>query len=234
MYDAGRLGSPRAGVRPIAAYLWSRGIRRIETAIISHADADHFNALPGLMERFAVGQVCVSPFMFDSQAPAISALRQAIRASPTPVKILRRGDSWSLGGDVRARVRHPPAMAPSGSDNADSIVLQISGGGREILLTGDLEPPGLKRLLNQPALRCEGLMAPHHGSSHSDPAALAAWARPRWVVISDGHGRDTELTRRVYEAAGAKVAHTARDGAARISVYPQGTQLRTWGRSGWQ
>jgi len=49
LYDAGRLGSPVAASRAVAGYLWSRGITHIDAAIVSHADADHYNALPALL-----------------------------------------------------------------------------------------------------------------------------------------------------------------------------------------
>lgn len=47
LYDAGRMGSPLAGTRAVAATLWSRRIRHLDAVVISHADADHYNALPG-------------------------------------------------------------------------------------------------------------------------------------------------------------------------------------------
>ena len=34
------------------AILWHRGITRIDGMILSHADVDHYNAVPGLLERF--------------------------------------------------------------------------------------------------------------------------------------------------------------------------------------
>jgi competence protein ComEC len=47
LYDAGRLGSPQAASDAVAGYLWSRGITHLDAAVLSHADADHYNALPG-------------------------------------------------------------------------------------------------------------------------------------------------------------------------------------------
>ncbi|MBW3598807.1 MAG: ComEC/Rec2 family competence protein, partial [Planctomycetes bacterium] len=69
LYDAGSLGPPTSGGRAIAAVLWSRGLRHLDAVVLSHADADHYNALPELLERFSVGVVYVSPLMFDHQTP---------------------------------------------------------------------------------------------------------------------------------------------------------------------
>ena len=53
LYDAGRFGSPVMGTHSIAGFLWSRGITHLDAVILSHADVDHYNALPGLIERFS-------------------------------------------------------------------------------------------------------------------------------------------------------------------------------------
>ena len=78
LYDAGRLGSPLAGIRPISSVLWQRGITHLDAIVISHADADHFNAIPGLLERFSAGAVYVSPAMFRRLPDAVKELRDAI------------------------------------------------------------------------------------------------------------------------------------------------------------
>jgi competence protein ComEC len=46
LYDAGSLGSPEFATQTIASYLWHRGIMRIDGIVISHADIDHYNAVP--------------------------------------------------------------------------------------------------------------------------------------------------------------------------------------------
>ncbi len=57
LYDAGALGGPEGDRPPNLAFLWHRGISRIDEVFLSHADLDHFNGLPALLDRFAVGQV---------------------------------------------------------------------------------------------------------------------------------------------------------------------------------
>ena len=65
LYDAGSLGSPDIATQTIASFLWSRGLTGIDALVLSHADVDHYNAVPGLIERFRIGRVYVSPLMFD-------------------------------------------------------------------------------------------------------------------------------------------------------------------------
>ena len=68
LYDAGRMGHPRAAALPISSVLWARRIHHIDALVLSHADADHFNAAPELLQRFSVGIVYVSPVMFREPA----------------------------------------------------------------------------------------------------------------------------------------------------------------------
>src|ERR671923_150444 len=75
--DAGARAGPDVTRRQIAPYLWSRGIRRIDEVFLSHADLDHFNGLPTLLDRFAVGQVTLTPSFADKPTPAV---REAVAA----------------------------------------------------------------------------------------------------------------------------------------------------------
>ena len=71
-----------------------------------------------------------------------------------------------------------------GSDNANSLVLMVQYLDHRILLTGDLESPGLDDVLAEQPIACDVLLVPHHGSRLGSPESLAAWSTPRWAVIS--------------------------------------------------
>ncbi len=71
LYDAGELAAPAAATRTIAGFLWSRGITHLDAVVLSHADVDHYNGLPGVLERFSVGAIYVTPQMFEKHNPAI-------------------------------------------------------------------------------------------------------------------------------------------------------------------
>ena len=55
------MGDPSVGRRIIAPALWSRGVTRLDSVFLSHADQDHYNALPDLLDRFAIGEVVIPP-----------------------------------------------------------------------------------------------------------------------------------------------------------------------------
>ncbi|MEX2186744.1 MAG: DNA internalization-related competence protein ComEC/Rec2 [Pirellulales bacterium] len=235
LYDAGHMGSPESGGRSIAGYLWWRGITRIDGLVISHADADHFNAVPYLMERFDVGTVMVSPVMFDERGgkklgAAVRLLMSTIDDSRARLETIADGDQLAAGGGVSLRVLSPPASGVVGSDNSNSVVLAIDFCARRVLLTGDLEGAGLSRLIERLALDCDVLLAPHHGSPASSPLKFARWAAPEWAVVSGGFRGNPALLAEVYGKVDATPLHTARVGAVRVAIDLSGMEVTTLGR----
>lgn len=224
LYDAGKLGSPVGAVRPISAVLWSRGIQHLDAIVISHADSDHFNGIPELLQRYSVGVIYTSTRMFDDadRQPAVKELHAAILRADVPLKTLAAADKLRVGDAVRMEVLHPTALGVIGSDNANSLVLLIEFEGRKLLLPGDLESPGLEDLLAELPIDCDIVMAPHHGSNRSDPRGFANWSRPEHVVISGG--RDVEdidaidAVKRSYGQLGSAVYHTAERGSIRFEI----------------
>ncbi|MGD9721551.1 MAG: ComEC/Rec2 family competence protein [Pirellulales bacterium] len=228
LYDAGRLGSPTRASRAVAGYLWSRGITHLDAVVISHADADHFNALPELLSQFSVGAVYVSPVMFERSAPALAALEEALTRAGVSVYEVRSGDRLRTAGSARVEVLHPPQRGVLGSDNANSIVLTVEYAGRRLLLTGDLESPGLEDVVAEEPWDCDVLMAPHHGSAASDPPGFAAWSTPEWTIVSGGQRVPNAEVASAYAARGGVVLDTATCGAVHVEIAPQSFHVACW------
>lgn len=232
LYDAGRLGSPRAGARSIEAYLRSRRISQIDAVILSHADIDHYNALPELLDKFSVETIYVSSLMFRVETPPLAVLREAIADSGAPLKLLESGDEL-VAGDCLAKVLHPPEEGVGGNDNAQSIVLSVEHEGRRLLLTGDLESEGIRRMLEAPPVDCDVLMAPHHGSARSEPAAMVNWSTPEWAIISSGQG-GLQSNNQYEPLLGPRAISTAEAGAVRVRLSSERVEVRAWRIDPWE
>ena len=219
LYDCGHMGIPDSAVEVISGVLWSRGHRTIDTVVISHADADHYNAFPELRERFAIGNVIVGPDMFGDDSDSVSHLQETIAQSGAPLRIVARGDRLNVDNSVECFVTHPSPHVEFASDNAASIVLKITYGRRTVLLPGDIEKDGLEHLFLQQPTECDVIMAPHHGSRNSEPLRFTDWANPRCTIISAGAQTEGELAPAI-EAYGANgnVLRTNRDGAVTVSI----------------
>ncbi|MEN0110601.1 MAG: ComEC/Rec2 family competence protein [Planctomycetota bacterium] len=221
LVDAGALGEPDRVADRLARALWARGVARLDAVLLSHPDVDHYNGVPGLVERFDVRQVATTEGMFprwddpeDRTGPA--ELRRLLDRAGVPIATLRMGQRLPLGGATLV-VLHPADWDPVASDNANSLVVGLEHAGRRLLLPGDLEGPGLERLTATEPYDCDVLVAPHHGSRRSDPPGFAAWCRPESVAISSGRPAvDAEVS---YRGSGARVrtTHGAGDLAVRLT-----------------
>ncbi|MGY8768870.1 MAG: DNA internalization-related competence protein ComEC/Rec2 [Pirellulales bacterium] len=218
LYDCGRLGSPTRAADSVAAVLWNRGISHLDAIVLSHADVDHYNGVPRLLERFSVGRVYHSPVMFEKEAAALTALKDAIANAGVQSKVIFAGDRLSGGDGVQIEVLHPGQRGGLGSDNANSIVLAIEYQGHNILLPGDLESPGTEALLAEEPIEFDIVMAPHHGSAGSNPAGFVQWAQPKWVVVSSGHSTEELQAIEALESTGGSTLTTSAVGAIRFEL----------------
>jgi len=224
LYDAGSLGSPSFAADTISSYLWSRGIRAIDGIVLSHPDVDHFNALPGLADRFSIGRVFVSPMMFprlltddDTSAPA--ELQRLLQSRGIPTEVVQMGNRLTIDSKTSALVLYPDRLGNLGSDNANSLVLAIELAGRKILLPGDLESPGIDHVMADIPYDCDLLLAPHHGSRRSDPPGFAAWSRPEWTIVSGGALQTSSQVTASYQQRGGKLLSTADFGAIEFEMH---------------
>lgn len=253
LYDAGRLGAPGAARRALAGVLWSEGVQRIDTLVISHADADHFNAVPQLLERFAVGEVVVSADFRASGSAAFADVLRQIAERGIPLRTVAAGDEFAVDPHCRVRVLHP-ALAdaatasaagspghetvPAVADNERSIVLAVEAAGRRLLLTGDLEGPALARFIAAGPGGCDVLVAPHHGSRSSLPPDIARATAPTWILVSGQGGAAWPEVRAAYGAASGGgpdgVLKTGGEGAIAVEADAAAVTVQRFSAGRWR
>ena len=200
---------------------------------LSHADLDHFNGLPALLERFSVGQVTSTPTFADKSTPGVRETLVALERFHIPLRIVQAGDRLSAG-DVEIQVLHPEGTKPHGKENYRSMVLLVQHADHRLLLTGDLEGPGLARVVSLPLPRVDILMAPHHGSWAGDQLELinrtnlALRTRPAVIVSCQGLPKSSPLRPDPYAASGAQYLGTWPHGAITIRSRPDRLDLETF------
>ena len=221
LYDCGRLGDPTVGRRIIAPALWARGVSRIDTVFLSHADQDHYDGLPDLLDRFPIGEVRLTPGFSGVDNPMATRLIEQLRARGVPVQPITAPRSWDKAG-VQFTLLHPTdGWHPEASDNARSLVLDVAYRGRHLLLTGDLEQLGLDEMVERPPPEPppDVFLAPHHGGKTANPDWLYRWAKPRLVVVSQ---------RPVAAKAGDALAPLERRGIPLLRTWRQGAIRLRW------
>jgi competence protein ComEC len=221
VYDAGQMQDATRARQTVQAALWQRGLRRIDALIISHADIDHFNGVPGLAQTVAIDSVIVHETFLDFKQSGVEQTCNLLAQRGVPIKLIQAGDNLALDPAVRLTVLHPPSSDRLPTDNANSVVLAIEFRGRRILLTGDLERDGLEYVLMQPNRHVDIFLAPHHGRVNANPRRLAEWATPDWVIVSDGRQDNSDKLPAVYGPA-ANILSTQKSGAITFVIDESG------------
>ncbi|MFL6055764.1 MAG: ComEC/Rec2 family competence protein [Actinoallomurus sp.] len=160
-------------------------IRAVPLLVLTHPHADHVGGVPGVLRGRAVGTVLISP---DSEGEE-RRLLTGRRVLPAGI-----GDVWTVG-PLTLRVFGPLSTLPvstrdPGTEvNNASVVMFAQWPGLTVLLGGDVEIEAQQTLLAAGVPHADILKVPHHGSSHQDPAFLAA-VHARIAVTSVGAGND--------------------------------------------
>lgn len=226
LYDTGPQYAPGASgaTRVILPYLRGRGIRRLDTLVVSHSDLDHVGGADALLQTVAVDE------LKSSLPPAHPLLRLATRQQRC-----RAGQRWEWDG-VRFEMLAPDPASyanPRLKANARSCVLHIGAGGKAILLAGDIEAAQEAALLRAGAqrLRADVLLAPHHGSGTSSTAAFLQAVGPSLGIFQVGHrNRYRHPKKEVYERYaehGIRRLRTDERGAVTLRFGP-GLQIESY------
>jgi competence protein ComEC len=206
LYDTGPSfrGGGSAVRSVVEPYLRSRGVTRLDTLLVSHADLDHAGGVGDVHAAFEIGRV------FTGEA--LSVPDGAARACQS-------GDAWRADG-VEFRLLHPtPLSAFEGNDA--SCVLSVTAGSVRLLLTGDVEAAAESAMLRRNVLReHDVVVVPHHGSRTSSSRPFVDALGASIAIVSAARGNRWGLPKddvvRRWQQAGSTVFNTAKDGAVMI------------------
>lgn len=233
LYDAGSGGRPDGGAGTIIAALRADGVTRIDRAIISHPNLDHYAALPEVARHLRVRELVVSeyfePYAAHHAGPA--RLLDMLEAGGTTLRRVRAGDTLTAGG-LRATVLWPP---PAGTglpltSNESSIVLRLVFAGRRVLLCGDNEGRGLDGLLDTAgdALAAEVVLAPHHGGTDARTRELLERIGAEGILCSSNRGSPARPLPLARIVPADRLFNTAEDGCLTVRIDEQGIEVTTF------
>jgi len=220
------------GELAVSPVLWSKGVKRIDYVVLTHAHGDHLEGLFAVVKNFDVGRVLIAePPRADARFDRFARLLASRRI---PVQVLGMGDRFQIAG-VEFTVVWPPARQPPplGWDNNRSLVIRVSYGEVSILLTGDIEREEEAAMLAAGFdLRSQVVKVPHHGSRTSSSPEFIARARPRWAIVTApersrfSHPHPEVVER--YRAHGAQVLQTGCWGMITLTTDGRTLTLSAW------
>jgi competence protein ComEC len=222
----------------IVSNLKTLGITRIDLLVATHPHSDHIGGMQKVLAAFPVGQVLDAGLPHPS--PLYEQFLETIDRKNIPYRVAEQGQTIEIDPALRISVLSPPAQRFGDDPNTNSVVLRISCGMVDFLMTGDLCGEGEEALVRGGyPLDAEVLKVAHHGSSSSTSPAFLTRVRPEMAVISVGddnpYGHPHEETMDLLKNRGVSVYRTDLDGTivVRTDGISYSVKTETHDRSIW-
>lgn len=226
--DGGSTSNQRLGENVLVPYLESQAIERIDLALITHCDADHYSGILYLLEeetKISIGELLLPRVAV--QDARYDALRDAAAARDVRIRYFGQGDCIDLG-EVEILGCYPAGTEKLEAANDHSIGMLLRAPDFQMLFTGDMDEACEQQMLaalweaNAGYPKIDVLKAGHHGSHTSSSEALLAALRPDYAILSYGVGNDYghphAETRERLERYGVEMLETGKMGEIRITV----------------
>ncbi|MEM9292329.1 MAG: DNA internalization-related competence protein ComEC/Rec2 [Acidobacteriota bacterium] len=238
LIDGGGSFSADFGGRVLLPALAARGLRRLDTLVLTHPDRDHCGGLIDIADYLPVRRVASAPRHLPSSClQRLLFVPAALGGSPSQRLAFKPlfPDTELNVGRFRLWVLHPPVTTNIPRDNNASVVLLVTvnlGDADQptFLLTGDVEATAEAHLLRRyPHLQANILHIPHHGSKTSTTPGLLNTLQPRWALLSAGpsnpYGHPHHQTLRRLKEREIPLLRTDRDGAITFQLGKRGTWI---------
>jgi len=178
LVDAGRSDSA------VKRELDALGVTEIDTFVATHPDADHIGGADYVIENYNVKTVIDSGL--DHTTQVYIDYLEAVDATNATFKIASIGQDITLDKSVSVKVLY--VNSNSSDLNDGSIVLMVSHGDIDYLLTGDAGVEVEEQLIQKYNLDAEVLKVGHHGSDTSTSQAFINEVDPLIAILSYGEG----------------------------------------------
>ena len=226
--DGGSTSDQRLGKNVLVPYLESQGIERIDLALITHCDADHYSGILYLLEeesKISIGELLLPRVAM--QDARYDALRDAAAARDVQIRYFGQGDCIDLG-EVEIRGYYPAGTERLEAANDHSIGMLLRAPDFQMLFTGDMDEDCEQAMLaalweaDTGYPKIDVLKAGHHGSHTSTSEALLTALRPDYAILSYGVGNDYghphAETRERLRRYGVEMLETGKMGEIRLTV----------------
>ncbi len=160
--------------------------RSIDMIIATHEDQDHIGGLPEVFRRYEVSTFVRTENQGESGDARL--LDSASEKEDAEIVYARRGMVFDLGGGALLTVLFPERDPSYLASNTSSIIVRLTYGESEFLLTGD-SPDEIEEylvLLDPKGLESDVLKLGHHGSKTATSDIFLDTVRPEYAIVSAG------------------------------------------------
>lgn len=181
-------GGNVADSQKVYSYLQERGIKEVQTVVVTHAHEDHCGGVSALLNCVEAQTVYCPVTEYDTKAfrNVVSAVHSQGLELTVPVV----GEVFSLGS---AQVQVIGPVKEYEDPNDTSIVLRITYGEHAFVFTGDAESTSEHDILDAGFdVSADVLKVGHHGSSTSSSYVWLKAVAPTYAVISSNRTEEPD------------------------------------------
>ncbi|MCK4887327.1 MAG: DNA internalization-related competence protein ComEC/Rec2 [Planctomycetes bacterium] len=221
LFDCGSINYSNIGKKIVNPFLDNLGIATINTVIISHNDIDHINGICEVAKEKKINSVLTSQAFLEDIPTSDTAKKLSNFLKTKNLQIKKFDDSFTLSENITIKKLWPTGKFCTDktlSDNDRSVVSLIEYNSRKILLCGDITQKAQNQLiLTYPQLKCDILIAPHHGSANTINYDFLKHISPE-IIICSCSKTQYEKNRVIKKHPGSKFYYTPRDGYIRVNI----------------
>jgi len=201
----------------IGRYLWEKRIGHLNFVLITHPEYDHYGGYSFISQNFQIDT------SYSYNPPP---------ERPTSFKRLSAGDRFVVGGVAHEVLWPPNALRGFDSLNDRSLVLLVTYGKFQIILTGDISAQVEEQLIKRVSIRNPMVLkVAHHGSKYSSSQRFLDFLNSKIAIISAGRrnpfGHPAEEAVERMRSCGIKVYATPDHGTIRIITDGRKMQVET-------
>lgn len=218
LVDGGSSDVEHLGKYRIEPFLKSQGVGELDYVFLTHGDVDHYSGVVDMIERQDVG-VKIRTLILSSNYKEDTALRKLTAcAKKAEIRVfIMHADDEIVEENMILRCIQPNHWDKQLEGNEGSMVLEIEYKKFSMLLTGDVEAEGERRLIKRiKDKEYDVLKVAHHGSKNSTTEAFLQVVQPKIALISAGkensYGHPHQETLLRLEKVGCKIVNTAKNG----------------------
>lgn len=178
---AGYNGGKTQAEMIILKYLKDRGIKNIDTMIVSHFDNDHSGGAYDIIDKINVNKVYVNDIKHDSLMAKL--IYKKAKEKNTDLIISENNQIIYENKDLKI-INFFKNLGDN--DNENSILTLLEYKNFSMLFTGDISAEKLLKALDEFPQNITVLKVPHHGASDGLNREIINYLKPKYSLISVG------------------------------------------------
>ncbi len=188
LIDGGGNPDYDVGIKTLKPALLKNGVRKIDIAIATHLDNDHYLGIKSLANEGMVDKIA----FYEGNSIERAKLAKECGIDVDDLLFLKRGDEFSFGEDIKIEVITPEGKSQreyisekkNTDENERSLVLKVFKEEVSFLVTGDIGKVTEQKLKGN--LKADILQVAHHGSKGSSSDDFIQRVNPKVAVFQVG------------------------------------------------